>query len=120
MTKKVLVGGSLGEAARRVVEAWHRAERGERVAPRDNITFLSWSVLAAVMTDKRHELLRYLRRHPTPSIRALSRALGRDYKRVYEDVQALAAVGLVDKDGGVLRADYDEIQASIKVNESAA
>ena len=48
MTKKVLVGGSLGEAAHRVVEAWHRAERGERVAPRDNITFLSWSALGTL------------------------------------------------------------------------
>lgn len=119
MRKKVRVGGSLGEAARRVVEAWHRAERGEKAAPQDNITFLSWSALAAVMTDKRHELLRHLHRHPVPSIRALSRALGRDYKRVYEDVRALAAVGLVEIDNGVLSADYDEIQACIKVNEAA-
>jgi predicted transcriptional regulator len=119
MKKKVYVGGSLRGAARRVVEAWHRAERGGKAVPQDNITFLSWSALASVMTDKRHELLRYLRRHPTPGIRALSRALGRDYKRVYGDVQALAAVGLVEIKDGVLRADYDEIQASIKVNEAA-
>lgn len=120
MRKKVYVGGSLREAARRVVEAWHRAERGEKVAPQDTITFATWSALAAVMTDKRHELLRHLRRHPTPSIRALARDLGRDYKRVYEDVQALAAIGLVDIDDGALRAGYDEIQASIKVNDAAA
>ena len=119
MRKNVQVGGSLGEAGRRVVEAWQRAERSEGVAPQDNVTFLTWSALAAVMTDKRHELLRYLHGHPTPSIRALSRALGRDYKRVYEDVRALAAVGLVENDGGVLRAEYDEIQASIKVSETA-
>jgi predicted transcriptional regulator len=118
--KNVYVGGSLREAARRVASAWHRAERGETVAPQDNITFLSWSALAAVMTDKRHELLRYLRRNPTPGIRALARALGRDYKRVYEDVQALMAVGLVDNEGGILRADYDEIRASIKVSDRAA
>lgn len=120
MRKKVYVGGSLGEAARRVVEAWHRAERGEKVAPQDNVTFLTWSALAAVMTDKRHELLSYLRGHPTAGIRALARALGRDYKRVHGDVRALIAVGLVENDGGVLRADYDEIQASIKVNQTAA
>ena len=118
--KALLLGGSLNGAAQRVLDAWHRVERGEKVAPQDNITFVTWSALASVMTDKRHELLRHLHDHPTPSVRALARALGRDYKRVYEDVQALRAVGLVDIDGGTLRADYDEIQASISVGESAA
>ena len=89
------------------------------MAPRDNVTFVTWSALAAAMTDKRHELLRHLHDHPAPSIRALARALGRDYKRVHEDVRALAAVGLVEKQGGLLRADYDEIRATIKVNEAA-
>ena len=120
MRKKVYVGGSLRDAARRVVEAWHRVERGEKVVPQDTVTFVTWSALAAVMTDKRHELLRHLRRNPSPSIRALSRALGRDYKRVYEDVQALADVGLVEIDGRGLRAGYDEIQATIKMNDAAA
>lgn len=72
------------------------------------------------MTDKRHELLRHLHDHPTPSVRALARALKRDYKRVYEDVRALTSVGLVEKEGGLLRADYDEIRASIKMSEAAA
>jgi len=40
--------------------------RGEAVEPQDNVTFVSWSGLAAVMTDKRHEILRHLRRHPAP------------------------------------------------------
>ena len=120
MRKRVQVGGTLRQSARRVAEAWRRAARGEKVAPQDNVTFLSWSALASVMTDKRHELLRHLRAHPTRGIRALSRALGRDYKRVYEDVRALAAVGLVEIDQGTLRADYDEIQASIKLDEAAA
>ena len=102
------------------MEAWHRAERGQKVAPRDNITFVTWAALAAVMTDKRHALLRHLHDHPAPSVRALARALKRDYKRVYEDVRALTAVGLVEKQDGLLRADYDEIQASIKVNGAAA
>jgi predicted transcriptional regulator len=118
--KNIYVGGSLREAGQRFVEAWHRAERGEKATPEDNVTFVTWSALASAMTDKRHALLRYLRRHPTPGIRALARALGRDYKRVHEDVVALMAVGLIEKEDGVLRADYDEIQASIKVKDVAA
>ena len=64
MTKRTLiVGGNLEQAARRVAEAWHRAERGETAEPGDNVTFLSWSALAAVMSDKRHELRKHLHRH---------------------------------------------------------
>jgi len=120
MKKKILVGGSLRDAADRVVTAWRRAQRGGKRAAQDNVTFVSWSALAAVMTDRRYEMLRYLRRHPTPGIRALARALGRDYKRVYAGVRALAAVGLIESVDGLLRADYDQIQTSIAVKDAAA
>jgi hypothetical protein len=40
MTKRrIIIGGTLGEAAKRVAEAWNRAERGETVEPEDNVTF---------------------------------------------------------------------------------
>ena len=111
--RKIIVGGSLEEAAKRVADAWHRAERGETVEPEDNVTFVSWSALASVMSDKRHELLKHLHRHPARSLRALARELGRDYKRVYEDVAALASVGLVERDEDGLYADYDEVRTVI-------
>ncbi len=114
MTKRtIIVGGGLGEAARRVSEAWHRSERGETVEPEDNVTFVSWSALASVMSDKRHELLKHLHRHPAPSLRALARELGRDYKRVHEDVAALESVGLVERGEDGLYAEYDEIRTVI-------
>ena len=47
------------------------------------------------------------------SVKALSRAVDRDYKRVYEDVKALEAAGLVDHEGGQYSVGYDEIQTSI-------
>lgn len=78
-----------------------------------DVTFTSWSVLASVMSDKRHELLKHLHRRSAPSLRALARELGRDYKRVYEDVAALEAVGLVERGEEGLRADYDEIRTVI-------
>ena len=113
MSKTVHVGGTLQDAAKRFGDAWARSARGEAVAPRDTVTFVSWSALAAAMTDKRHELLRHLHQTPEKSIRALARALGRDYKRVHEDLTALASVGLVERDGVFWRADYNEIHTSI-------
>lgn len=114
MTKHtIIVGGSLEDAARRVAEAWHRAERGEAGEAEDTVTFVSWSGLASVMTDRRHEILRHLHAHPARSVRALARVLGRDYKRVHEDVAALESVGLIERDAEGLRADYDEIRTVI-------
>lgn len=113
MKRSIYVGGTLGDAAKRVSSAWKRAQRGGPVKPEDNVTFVSWTALAAVMTDKRHELLRHLHQHPAPSVRALARELRRDYRRVHDDVSALEAVGLVERDADGLRADYKEIHAVI-------
>ncbi len=56
MTKRTLiVGGDLEQAAKRVAEAWHRAERGETVEAEDNVTFTSWSALASVGLVERRE-----------------------------------------------------------------
>jgi predicted transcriptional regulator len=64
--------------------------------------------------------LRRLHRKPAESIRALARDLGRDFKRVHEDVKALEEVGLIEREEGLLRADYDEIRASIRLDAPAA
>jgi predicted transcriptional regulator len=72
------------------------------------------------MTEKRYELLRRLQRQPAVSIRALARDLGRDFKRVHEDVTALEAIGLIEREGDLLRANYDEIHASIRLDAPAA
>jgi predicted transcriptional regulator len=111
MTKRnVYVGGTLRDVADRVAEKWKRAARGERVVAEDNVTFVTWDAFASVMTGKRHELLRHLHRHPAPSVLALSRELGRDYRRVHADVAALEQVGLIERsEKGSLRADYKEI-----------
>jgi predicted transcriptional regulator len=67
------------------------------------------------MTTKRFELVRHLNRHPEASIAALARSLKRDYKRVHEDIEALAAAGLVERSERGLWADYSEIRAQIAV-----
>ncbi|HEY6343919.1 MAG TPA: hypothetical protein VIY49_20680 [Bryobacteraceae bacterium] len=112
---KITVGGTFEEdAARRFVDAWRRAERGQKFRER-RVAFESWDALARVLTGRRMELLRYVRRHKVPSIRALAKALGRDYSNVHSDVRALSAAGLLDDADGTLRADYDAIETRIAV-----
>jgi predicted transcriptional regulator len=112
---KIAVGGAMEEeASRRFVDAWRRAERGEIFHER-HLAFESWDALARVMTGKRMELLHYVRRHKVASVRALAKALGRDYSNVHADVQALTAAGLLDAVDGGLQADYDVIETKIAI-----
>jgi predicted transcriptional regulator len=112
---KVTVGGAMeDEASRRFVAAWHRAERGETSQER-HLAFESWDALARVLTGKRMELLRYVRRHNVTSIRALAKALDRDYSNVHADVKALAGAGLLDATPRGVRADYDAIETKISI-----
>jgi len=112
---KFTVGGAVeDEAARRFVDAWHRAEAGETFQER-RLAFESWDALARVLTGKRMELLRYVRRHDVTSIRSLAKALKRDYSNVHADVQALAGAGLLESSAKGVRADYDAIETRIAI-----
>jgi predicted transcriptional regulator len=112
---KFTVGGAMeDEASRRFVSAWHRAERGEKFHER-HLAFESWDALARVLTGKRMELLRYVRRHNVTSIRSLAKALKRDYSNVHADVQALAGAGLLDTTAKGVKADYDAIETKIAI-----
>lgn len=112
---KFTVGGSIeDEASQRFVDAWHRAQRGKKFYER-HLAFESWDALARVLTGKRMELLRYVRRNTVTSIRSLAKALKRDYSNVHADVQALAGAGLLDTTRKGVRADYDAIETKIAI-----
>ena len=104
----------------RVLGALAQAEAGD-LRSESHITFESWDGLAKVLTAKRLELLRSLHGQPATSIADLARTLGRDYKRVHEDVEILSTAGLIGRvEGGGLRASFDEIRAAIDLRRSAA
>ncbi len=112
---RITVGGAMeNEASHRFIGAWHRAERGDSFRER-HLAFQSWETLARVLTGKRMELLRYVRHNDVASVRALAKALKRDYSNVHADVQALSQVGLLDTSGRGLRADYDAIETRIAI-----
>lgn len=98
----------------RVLDAIRRAEVGT-IAPESHVTFESWDGLARTLTVKSLELLRLVRRRPAATVAELARALGRDYKRVHQDVKILATAGLLDKTQDGVRAAYDEIRTVISL-----
>jgi predicted transcriptional regulator len=111
---KVIVGGSIEDDAATFLKAWHDAERGRKVHERV-LAFESWEGLAQVMTGERYRLLRHLHEHPEPSVSALARALGRQYRRVHADVAALEQAGLIGREDGVVRAMADRIGVEIRL-----
>ena len=112
---RITVGGAMeDDASGRFVDAWRRAERGQTFHER-HLAFESWEALARILSGKRMELLHYVRRHNVTSVRALAKALSRDYSNVHADVQALAGAGLLESTNGNLRADYDAIETRIAI-----
>jgi predicted transcriptional regulator len=113
------VGHDPAAAKARILDTIRRAEAGE-VASERHVTFEGWDGLARTLSGKRLELLRHVRREPAASITELARTLGRDDKRVHEDVEILATAGLLDRtDSGGIWASYDEIRTSISLVPAA-
>lgn len=111
---KIIIGGGLEEDAAAFLDAWRRAERGEQTGEAA-LAFESWETLAALMTGERYRLMRHVHAHPEPSVSALARALGRQYRRVHADVAALEAAGLIERSAGQVRATVDRITAEIRL-----
>jgi predicted transcriptional regulator len=112
---RITVGGNMErEASRHFVKAWREAARGKAVRER-RLAFESWAALSRVLTTRRLELLHHVRHHEVPSVRALAKALDRDYSNVHADVRALAAAGLLDLDKDGVRADYDAIETRVAI-----
>jgi predicted transcriptional regulator len=109
------VGGSFADDARRVLAAAEHAEAGDPVAPETHISFQDWETFFHVLTPTRIALLRHIHAHNAPSVRALAQAIGRDYRRVHGDVEALLAAGLTERRGTALATEWDGSGADIDV-----
>lgn len=77
------------------------------------MSFESWEALSSVLTTERYRLLRRLHGHPVKSVNALAERLGRQYRRVHEDVRILERAGLLDRSEGGVRATADKLTAEI-------
>jgi predicted transcriptional regulator len=113
-TVQVHIGEGIDNVAAPFLDGWNRMARGEDVQER-HVSFATWEIFVGVMTPKRLQLLRHVHREPARNIRVLAQALGRDYRRVHEDVAALVSAGLLERDADGLRADYDAFRAETLV-----
>jgi predicted transcriptional regulator len=99
MTSEIKIGiGNEEETAQEFVEVWRRTERGTPPeVPMEHLFFSDLETLLRTLTSQRLALLKTLYAVGPVSIRALAKALERDYKNVHADVQALQHVGLITR-----------------------
>ncbi|MBI1921624.1 MAG: helix-turn-helix domain-containing protein [Geobacter sp.] len=105
------------DSAQEFAKAWRRAEAGEPVEePVERLYFQDLGGLLQALTPRRLELLRRLHDDGPESVRALAKKLSRDYKNVYNDVQALERVGLITRTADKrLSAPWDRVVAEIRL-----
>jgi predicted transcriptional regulator len=96
----------------RFVETWKSAEAGKRTKTEIHLNYEDFAMLAAVLTPKRLQLLKALRKDGPLSVRALSKIVNRDYKNVHVDCAELEAASLIERDAdNLLIAPWDVIDA---------
>ncbi len=96
---------NLKEAARRSMQGGYQGEY---------LNFASPSLFFGKLTEKRWELVQALQNEGVAGVRELARRVGRDVRRVHDDVTALLDLGLIEKDSkGKLICPYDDIHVDM-------
>jgi predicted transcriptional regulator len=89
------------------VSAW----KSGKPARSTRISFAAPEVLWKVLTSKRWELLKTLRRAGPVSIREAARRVERDVKAVHSDVTALLNAGVLDRvEDGLIVVPFDAVK----------
>lgn len=99
------------------VKAWNSGEAGDPVA---TFTFSSPAQLFSIISPKRWELIEHLQQIGPVSVRGLARSLGRDVKRVHDDVTGLRTWGIIEHaEDGKICVPYDVIHADFDLRAVA-
>ena len=120
MTEVRLRVESLDAFADRTREIARKLDRGVRRKGKAHISFESMETLLRVLTPNRWALLRALRAGGPSSIRALAKAIRRDYRGVHADVIALVDAGLIAREGsGMVSVPWSRIIAEMALDIAA-
>ena len=108
-------------AMREMNESFKRTwESGVPADPLARFTFSSSAQLFSVFTPKRWELIERLQKIGPSSVRGLARALGRDVRRVHDDVMAMIEWGIVERnEAGKVLVPFDVIHIDFDLKAAA-
>jgi len=98
---------ALRSAGARAKAATYRGER---------LNFESPGIFFSRLSEKRWALVHALQGQGEMAIRELARRVSRDVKRVHEDVQVLAELGLVERtEGGGVMCPFAEVHIDMRL-----
>ncbi len=101
-------------------DTWERAEKGKSPkVPTERLYFEDAVTMFRTLSNTRLHLLSVLRHHGALRIAALARALGRDYKNVYDDVKLLKRFGLIEQGDKGVSVPFDKISMEAEIDLAA-
>ena len=96
------------------IQAWHRARQGTPTSVEERICFLDSETFLQVLSRSRLDILHALRVKGSTSVRALSEALDKHYRNVYQDARFLKRTGLIQETAAdCVFVPWDKIRAEI-------
>jgi predicted transcriptional regulator len=108
---------ALKEMRRDFKDAWSTGVASEPVT---KIIFSSVAQVFTIFNIKRWELIEQLQKIGPSTIRGLTRALGRDVRRVHDDVMVLIEWGIAEKDkDGKVFVPFDVIHIGVDIRAAA-
>ena len=124
MKKKILhvqAGEPATASLARARATMQALQGGKRSEPYFGVGFESMAQMLATFTARRLDLLATLREQGPTTIAALARTLGRDYKNVHGDVNALIQWLAVERDDqGQVFVPWDEVDIRLPLTRRAA
>jgi predicted transcriptional regulator len=117
MPKTLSIGISeLPDALDRFEAAWHLATGRDAPPVLQRLSFVDLPRLLRTLTPARWDLLARLRQEGPMSVRALAKALARDYKNVHTDVTQLTQFGLIERVGdSSVHVPWDAVRAELRL-----
>ena len=117
MKKRIQIGvGTAKSTATGFINARKTVERGEKVEVEQRLDFENLETLLKTLTSGRWVLLKKLRTNGPMSVRALARAVERNYKNVHTDVRRLEQIGLIGRTKeNRIEVPWDIVEAHLRL-----
>src|SRR3989338_48787 len=113
---------SIEDTLKEVKGIMGKIKEGKLVKKKESISFSNIDIMRKVLTNKRLELIRAIKKYKPKSIYQLAKIVKRDSKSVNIDLKILSNLGMVDlksKEKGreniVPSVDYEEIDVAIAI-----
>lgn len=113
---------SIEETLNEAKEVMEKLKKGQLVKKKESVSFNNVDVMRKVLTNKRLELIKAIKKYKPKSIYELAKIVNRDSKSVNVDLKILNNLGMVDlkstergRENIVPSVDYGEIDVAIPV-----